>query len=403
MLCNRRLLMGYLQEYFDKGFTPKDLFEELQRLVEQYNAVTGRYLYLYVAAMFKHLPGISMEEDDFYIFRDMLQSVHDFDEIDVYIETPGGNGVTAEQIAKFLHSKFKRVNFVISGEAKSAGTILAMAGNEIYMTETGSLGPIDAQVSIGRTVVSAYDYIEWITDKINEAEKTGRLNPVDATMIAQITPGEIQLVNHSMEYAKDLVKEWLQKYKFNGWTKTETRQEIVTDKMKKDRAETVAEDLAKHSRWRTHGRSLGIEDLESIGIKVVNLEEQKNIAEIIYRIQFVCRLIQESTSIYKLFYSKDEKIFKNAVAANIRNNPPQGVPQDIPHDAEVVQIEIPCAKCGRRHKFFKKLVNNNNIDVEMEKQNVKPLPKEDSFTCDCGNVIDLKAVKNELDMLPKKK
>ncbi|MBP5082684.1 MAG: hypothetical protein J6104_00405, partial [Methanomicrobium sp.] len=84
--------MGYLQEYFDKGFTPKDLSEELQRLVEQYNAVTGRYLYLYVAAMFKHLPGISMEEDDFYIFRDMLQSVQDFDEIDVYIETPGGNG-----------------------------------------------------------------------------------------------------------------------------------------------------------------------------------------------------------------------------------------------------------------------------------------------------------------------
>ncbi|MCR5705159.1 MAG: thioredoxin family protein, partial [Eubacterium sp.] len=62
-----------------------------------------------------------------------------------------------------------------------------------------------------------------------------------------------------------------------------------------------------------------------------------------------------------------------------------------------------CAKCGRRHKFFKKLVDNNNIDVEMEKQNVKPLPKEDSFTCDCGNVIDLKAVKNDLDMLPKKK
>ena len=128
--------MGYLEEYINKGFTLNGYFEELQRLVEQYNKITGRYLYLYVAAMFKRVQGISMEEDDFYIFRDMLQSVHDFDEIDVYIETPGGNGVTAEQIAKFLHSKFKKVNFVISGEAKSAGTILAMAGNEIYMTES---------------------------------------------------------------------------------------------------------------------------------------------------------------------------------------------------------------------------------------------------------------------------
>ena len=59
--------MGYLQEYIDKGFAPKDLLEELQRLVEQYNSITGRYLFLYVAAMFKHVQGISMEEEDFYI------------------------------------------------------------------------------------------------------------------------------------------------------------------------------------------------------------------------------------------------------------------------------------------------------------------------------------------------
>lgn len=391
--------MGYLQEYINKGLTPQDLLEELQRLVEQYNSITGRYLYLYVAAMFKHVQGISMEEEDFYVIRDMLQAVQGYNEIDVYIETPGGNGVTAEQIARFLHSKFNRVNFVISGEAKSAGTILAMAGNEIYMTETGSLGPIDAQVSIGRTVVSAYDYMEWINNKMNEAIKYGRLNPVDATMIAQITPGEIQLVNHSLEFAKDLVKQWLYKYKFESWTTTETRQEAVTDEMKKNRADEVASELANHSRWRTHGRSLGIKDLESIGIKVVDLESDEIISEIIYRIQFVCKLLHETTTIYKLFFSKDEKILKNAVTANIRNNQPQGVPQSIPKDAKVIQIEIVCEKCGRKHNFYKKLVDNDNIDSEMEKQNIKLLPQDDHFICECENVIDLRAVKNELDMM----
>lgn len=395
--------MGYLQEYINKGLTPSGLLDELQRLVERYNRATGRYLFLYVAAMFKHVPGISLEEEDFYIIRDMLQGVRDYDEIDVYIETPGGNGVTAEQIAKFLHSKFKKVNFVISGEAKSAGTILSMAGNEIYMTETGSLGPIDAQVSIGRTVVSAYDYMEWIQNKMGEALNSGRLNPVDATMIAQITPGEIQLVNHSLEFAKDLVKEWLYKYKFEDWNATETRHETVTDEMKHKRADEVASELANHSRWRTHGRSLGIEDLKSIGIKVVDLERDEEIAEIVYRIQFVCKLLQESTSIYKLFYSKDDKIIKNAVAANIRNNQPQSIPQGIPQDAKIIQIEIPCIKCGRKHRYYKKLIDSDEIDLEMKKQNIKPIPNEDQFTCECGNVIDLRAIKNEIDMLPKKK
>ena len=392
--------MGYLQEYINKGFTPTDLINELQRLVEQYNNTTGRYLFLYVAAMFKPIPSISLQEEDFYIIRDMLQDIHDYDEIDVYIETPGGNGVTAEQIANFLHSKFNKVNFVISGEAKSAGTILSMAGNEIYMTETGSLGPIDAQISIGRTVVSAYDYKEWIDNKMCEALKTGRLNPVDATMIAQITPGEIQLVNHSLEFAKDLVKQWLYKYKFQDWNATETRHETVTDEMKRERANEVATELAKHSRWRTHGRSLGIKELESIGIKVVNLEDNKELAEIIYRIQFVCKLLQESTSIYKLFYSKDEKIIKNAVAANIHNNN-QGIPQGIPKDTKIIQIEIPCNKCGRKHNFYKKMVDDKAIDLEMEKQNIRSLPNEDQFACECGNVIDLRAIKNEIDMMPK--
>ena len=131
--------MGYLNEYIDKNLSPNELMNELKRLVLEYNSLTGRYLYLYVAAMTKKIPGISLEQEDFYIIRDMLQGLPGVEEIDVYLETPGGNGVTAEEIAKFLHNKFKRVNYVISGEAKSAGTILALSGNEIYMTETGSL------------------------------------------------------------------------------------------------------------------------------------------------------------------------------------------------------------------------------------------------------------------------
>ena len=55
------------------------------------------------------------------------------------------------------------------------------------MTDTGSLGPIDAQVTIGRSRQSAHDYIEWVSEKMNEAHKEGELNPFDATMIAHHT------------------------------------------------------------------------------------------------------------------------------------------------------------------------------------------------------------------------
>lgn len=386
--------MGYLNEYIDKKLSPSELMNELNSLVGQYNSLTGRYLYLYVAAMAKHVPGLSLEQEDFYIIRDMLKDVKDYKDIDVYIETPGGNGVTAEEIARFLHNKFSKVNFIISGEAKSAGTILALSGNNIYMTETGSLGPIDAQIHIGRSVVSAYDYMEWINTKMQEATKNGKLNPVDATMVAQITPGEIQLVNHSLEFAKDLVKEWLYTYKFSNWVETSTKKLPVTDDMKRERANEVADEFANHSRWRTHGRSLKIPDLESIGLTVSNLDETPDLADIVYRIQFVCKLLLETTSIYKLFFDVDGKIIKNAVAGNIQNN---GVGK-IKGKPEAVQIEVKCDKCGKTHKFYKKLVDNSNIDQNMKEQNCIELPSEDSIKCDCDNIIDLKAIKNEIEM-----
>lgn len=386
--------MGYLNEYIDKRLSPNELMDELKSLVEKYNLLTGRYLYLYVAAMAKRIPGLSLEQEDFYIIRDMLKDVQNQPEIDVYIETPGGNGVTAEEIARFLHKKFSKVNFVISGEAKSAGTILALSGNDIYMTETGSLGPIDAQIHIGRSVISAYDYMEWINAKMSEAIKNGKLNPVDATMVAQITPGEIQLVNYSLEFAKDLVKDWLYTYKFNNWKETSTQKKAVTDEMKKQRANEVADEFANHSRWRTHGRSLKISDLEEIGLMVNNLEEVPEIADIVYRIQFVCKLLLETTSIYKLFFDVDGKIIKNAVAANIQN-------EDIKKNKgkpNAVQIEIKCEKCGKPHKFYKKLVDAPEIDVAMKEQNCMELPEEDFIKCDCNNQIDLKAIKNEIEM-----
>ena len=81
-----------------------------------------------------------------------------------------------------MRSKFDTISFVVPGQAKSAGTIIVLSGDEILMTETGSLGPIDAQVKIGRSIQSAYDYIEWTENKQKEAKEKGALNPFDAIM-----------------------------------------------------------------------------------------------------------------------------------------------------------------------------------------------------------------------------
>ena len=64
-----------------------------------------------------------MEQSDFYLIHDLLAGKRGFQRIDMYIETPGGSGETAEEVVKFLSNNFDTISFVVSGEAKSAGTI----------------------------------------------------------------------------------------------------------------------------------------------------------------------------------------------------------------------------------------------------------------------------------------
>ncbi len=190
-------MASIFNEYLSKRLGFFDLQNELQRLIKDYNQYTGRYMFVYASDINKGRSrdiDVSMIQDDFYNIQDILrESPHK--KIDFYIETPGGSGEAAEEIANFLRKKFNEVNFVIAGEAKSAGTILVLSGDDIYMTDTGSLGPIDAQVRIGRSVVSAHDYKEWVDLKRNEAAKNGSLNPFDAVMVAQISPGELLWCN----------------------------------------------------------------------------------------------------------------------------------------------------------------------------------------------------------------
>lgn len=387
--------MGYMHEYLSKNEV--ELQEELANLIAKYNKIRGSVLIIYAAAISKSLiPDVAMSKDDYYTFYDFLNNEKS-ENIDVFLETPGGSGDAAEEIARFLHTKFKRISFVIPGEAKSAGTILALSGHDILMTRTGSLGPIDAQVRIGRSYVSAHDYTEWINQKRVEAEEKGALNPLDAIMIAQISPGELLSVYHSLKYAEDLVKEWLPDYKFNSWNKTESRQIEVTDEMKKQRAKEVAEILTNHSLWREHGRSIKIDDLKNIvKLRVTEVDDDPNLAEIIYRIHTVTRFLFSKTPIYKIYAKQEQALFKTAEKRS-------DAIEKSPHKANVAEIELDCAKCGKKYKIYPKFINDGSIDRDLKKKGLTPYPINDILKCDCGNDINLKPLKEEVERKSGKK
>ncbi len=384
--------MGYMSEYVNKRLSANDLEKELMQLISAYNKLQDTYLIVYVTSTQKQIPEAQLVHDDYYMIADMLTNKKGSPNLDVYIETPGGSGETAEEIVRFIHSNFTHINFVVSGEAKSAGTIMVLSGHEISMTDIGSLGPIDAQIPIGRSRSSAYDYMEWVNETQGKAQNSGSLDTFEAIMVAQITPGELNGVNNSLNFAIDLVKKWLEDYKFANWNETEDRKIPVTPEMKKNRAKEIAEILCNHSRWRSHGRSIKISDLNDIKLIINRIDDDPKLADIVYRIQTVCRLIMDSTTVYKIFATEDEKLFKNATPAN-------GIPL-LPMGAEIDVVEIAqtCPQCGKNHNIFCKLKKGVAMKPDHIAKGFVYYPNNDKIKCSCGFEIDLSGVRNQLEM-----
>src|SRR5438128_2243993 len=83
-------------------------------------------------------------------------------EIDIWIESPGGDGHAAYKLILDLRSRCKRLRAVIPDYAKSAATLLALGVDTIFMSAAAELGPLDVQIEHPDpdregTIVSALD------------------------------------------------------------------------------------------------------------------------------------------------------------------------------------------------------------------------------------------------------
>ena len=67
------------------------------------------------------------------------------DRVLVVLVTWGGDAHAAFKIGRCLHRWYKHVDVFIPGPCKSAGTLLAIAGHGLILSDHGELGPIDVQ------------------------------------------------------------------------------------------------------------------------------------------------------------------------------------------------------------------------------------------------------------------
>ena len=72
-------------------------------------------------------------------------------------------------------------------------------------------------------------------------EKSNTLSTAELVLLQTLDLAELHRYELARDLSISLLKEWLTKYKFKDWVKTENRHIRVTDKMKEDRATEIAQ------------------------------------------------------------------------------------------------------------------------------------------------------------------
>ena len=190
----------------------------------------------------------------------------------VVLETGGGMIETVERMVRVLRHHFSEVHFVVPNYAYSAGTVLALSGDEIHMDYHSVLGPIDPQfTSANGEYVPGMGYLakyQELMDKVNGAKSPDEVRGEIAYLIERFDPAKLFHIEQAIEHSKALLREWLPRYKFKNWANRETSGAVVTQAEKEARANEIAEALGDPNRWHSHGRGITCDDLDNETIKL---------------------------------------------------------------------------------------------------------------------------------------
>lgn len=191
--------------------------------------------------------------------RDTVEAISPKKEkVTVVLETGGGFIEVTQRMAQTLRMHYKIVDFIIPDYAYSAGTVLVMSGDSIYMDYFSVLGPIDPQVEKEGRMVPALGYLEQY-NRLIEKSKRGSLTTAEmAILIQRFDPAELYMYEQAKELSISLLKDWLVQYKFKNWKKTASRKRTVTKEMRVKRAQEIATSLNQIAKWNSHGRGISM-------------------------------------------------------------------------------------------------------------------------------------------------
>lgn len=206
------------------------------------------------------------------------QSGQTSNDLVVLLDTDGGYIEVVNRIVDTIRYHYRTVAFVIPNSAYSAGTILAMSGDSIWMDYYSRLGPIDPQVpNENGEMIPALGYLRRYNALLEAAKNGDGISLAEMQLLVNgFDQAQLYKYEQAEELSVTLLQDWLCKYKFKDWMTTETRGVEVTEEMRKQRAEEIGRLLNNTDRWHSHGNGISANVLrDELKLRIDDFGEKK--------------------------------------------------------------------------------------------------------------------------------
>jgi hypothetical protein len=260
-----------------------------QNLIREIDHKCGTSLICFVVGEHREI-----ERDDTLGFVDLLYNIRGDQAVDLMIHTVGGDVDAAQKLIALIHSRIEekeRFRVIVPEYAKSAGTLMALGGSTILMSDTSELGMIDPQYmlkdangnEIWTSVVAYLQAYEQHSTAVNR-------DPEDraaAAMLGRFDPVIIRKFQSQRDRASDIAMHMLNRLGANS--------------------SAITESLLDLDRWKSHGQVIGHADAREIGLNVSYLPPEDERWQLYWHLHCLQRLE----------VGKDKKLYESALVSQI--------------------------------------------------------------------------------------
>lgn len=205
------------------------------------------------------------------------------------LQTPGGDIDQAERIVLLCRKRVGDADFrvIIPDSAKSAGTLIALAADEIVMGDPSELGPIDPQIFIttasgeqmGRPAKSFLDGLQQIREQTGD----GDLSPAYFPLLDKLDPALIDFCEKSIKRSEKFAREFLEKY-------------MLKDNPTK--AAEIAQELGNVDHYLSHAATIDAAQAEDMGLNITVLSHDDPLWQAYWRLYVDMRVTLQNPNLH---------------------------------------------------------------------------------------------------------